>query len=328
MFITNYGVQIGFAMNVVLLSFALADRINTMRNELQSLNARLESKVTARTSELQSALEELGAMNDILIKTNSEIEEAHSNARKDMSMAANIQSSLFPNKPPDVEGWDIAFTFKPMSGVSGDMFDFFTFQNRLRGAAIFDVSGHGVAPGLITMIARSVFYRNFNKLKEASLGAIMEKSNSDMIKEMGAVDNYLTGIILRFGYDTVEYVNAAHTDLVCKRADTGDVDAVNPDGKRFKGRFVGTAGLEGPYETVRFRLNRDDVLLLYTDCIYESKNSSGEEYGLARIRESFKAAAGPSANRIMEHILKDLYDFTGNRNLKDDLTLIVLKKTS
>jgi sigma-B regulation protein RsbU (phosphoserine phosphatase) len=78
-----------------------------------------------------------------------------------MDMASNVQATLFPPTPPEVNGWDIAFVFRPMAGVSGDMYDFYTEGDTLNGVALFDVSGHGIASGLITMIARTVFQRNF-----------------------------------------------------------------------------------------------------------------------------------------------------------------------
>lgn len=58
-FLTTYSLQIGSTIEMVLLSIALADRINTMKNELAFLNARLEEKVIERTMELTGVLKEL-----------------------------------------------------------------------------------------------------------------------------------------------------------------------------------------------------------------------------------------------------------------------------
>jgi serine phosphatase RsbU (regulator of sigma subunit) len=57
-------------------------------------------------------------------------------------------------KPPVVSGWDIAFTSRPKSGVSGDFYDFYTNGDKLEGLSLFDVSGHGVAPALITILSK------------------------------------------------------------------------------------------------------------------------------------------------------------------------------
>jgi sigma-B regulation protein RsbU (phosphoserine phosphatase) len=115
-----------------------------------------------------------------------------------MMMAANVQANLFPKEAPKTEEWDIAFVFKPMSGVSGDLYDFYEDNGSLKGIAIFDVSGHGVASGLITMIAKSVFRRNITEHPGEKLNRILEMSNSELINEIGKVDNYLTGMIILF----------------------------------------------------------------------------------------------------------------------------------
>lgn len=57
--LTFYGFQIGSALQALLLSLALADRINIMTNELSSYRNHLEELVAQRTTALVSANEEL-----------------------------------------------------------------------------------------------------------------------------------------------------------------------------------------------------------------------------------------------------------------------------
>lgn len=67
MFITEYGVQIGSALEMVLLSFALAYRYASLRSENERLvheaNEQLELKVAERTAELSHALDQLAEVN-------------------------------------------------------------------------------------------------------------------------------------------------------------------------------------------------------------------------------------------------------------------------
>lgn len=67
LFITEYGVQIGSALEMILLSFALAYRYAALRNEnevlVQQANEQLELKVTERTAELRVAMEKLAEVN-------------------------------------------------------------------------------------------------------------------------------------------------------------------------------------------------------------------------------------------------------------------------
>jgi len=73
-FITEYGIQFGSALEIILLSFALAYRYANLRNENERLvreaNDQLERGVAKRTSELTSALEQLADANSRLRESN------------------------------------------------------------------------------------------------------------------------------------------------------------------------------------------------------------------------------------------------------------------
>ena len=73
-FLTEYGIQIGSAMEMILLSFALAYRYARLRGEnerlVQEHNEQLERHVARRTSELSTALEQLAEANQRLRETN------------------------------------------------------------------------------------------------------------------------------------------------------------------------------------------------------------------------------------------------------------------
>lgn len=286
----------------------------------------LEEKVKERTEDLLAAMSELESINERLIETNKKLEQAHMIAARDMAMATQIQTSLFPKTPPMTREWDIAFSYRPMSGVSGDLYDFYENQGQLKGILLMDVSGHGIASGLITMIARPVFDRNFKKGEAEKLSKVMQKANKDMITEIGNVDNYLTGILLRFKDSEVEYVNAAHADLNIKRADSGKAMLISESNKKIKGDIIGVKAIDKAYDELHISIAKNDTLLLYTDCLYESKNSANQEFGVDNILKSFENAPDGSAREILDYILNDLNKFVGNEPFNDDLTVIVVKR--
>ena len=73
-FVTEYGLQIGSAVEMVLLSFALAYRYASLRREneriVREANEQLERNVSRRTSELSNALEQLADANGRLRESN------------------------------------------------------------------------------------------------------------------------------------------------------------------------------------------------------------------------------------------------------------------
>ena len=44
-----------------------------------------------------------------------------------MRLAAQIQSSMLPGIPVNIPGWKVDYHFQPMSGISGDLIDIYTF---------------------------------------------------------------------------------------------------------------------------------------------------------------------------------------------------------
>ena len=295
--------------------------------ELFDLNQNLEIKVEKRTEELSSAMEELEAMNNALGKTNNTLIMARESTKREMKLATNVQKSLFPKSLPKLKNWDIAFEFRPMTEVSGDLYDFYIEDDTLQGMNMSDVSGHGVASGLITMIARSAFDRNFYNLKDLPLNKVLEKINKELIREIDSVDNFLSSILLRFNENEVEYVNAGHTDLLRKKASTGEVEIIDQEENKIRGLYLGSSLLSGEYDAMKFKLQKNDVIFIFSDCIIESKNNEKEEFGEERLIKSIESIENNSASDILEAVLTDLYNFISRKYLRDDLTLIVMKYT-
>ncbi len=267
-----------------------------------------------------------------LIKENREYRETLENAReiadRDMRMAINVQKSYLPKTPPSADGWDIAFDYRAMAGVSGDFYDFYEKDGKLSGLSLFDVSGHGIASGLITMLAKSIVFRAFNAFQSEEINTLMERINRDLINEIDNVDNYLTGIIIRIYNGSVEYVNAAHPHMLLRRGLTGRVEIIGAGDEFINGRFLGISSLEGRYDMCRVKVEKDDVLLLYTDCLIETYNGQNERYGVQRLIEQLEGAdIHESSQKILQGILDNYFTFTGSESLPDDVTVILLKKT-
>ena len=307
--------------------------MNGARKELDEYAENLEEKVEERTKELQKSNTELTAtmnvmeaMNDELVMTNKELEEAQRIAARDMEMAVYVQTSFFPKEAPKNRDWEISYIFEPMAGVSGDMYDFYTEEGKLLGLSLFDVSGHGIASGLITMIAKSIIFRRFMEMQDEKLQDIIEKVNNELIEEIGKVDNYLTGLLVRFDDNNIEFINAGHTDPIYYNAASKKVKIVDLKDNSIKGMFLGIESMKDKYKSLSFSMEKDDILLLYTDCLIESKNIENEEYGIRNIVLSLRQYKDLSSSDILEKITQDLFLYTGTDKITDDLTILLIRR--
>ncbi len=275
---------------------------------------------------LNRARKELETANHVLRELNDSLQQERAMADIEMELAHDIQSTLFPAKPPALSDWEIAFLSRPRSGVSGDFYDFYTTGDDLDGISLFDVSGHGVAPALVSILTKPVLFKNFKKLSDGRAARILDSTNSDLFEQLEDMNIYITGILLRIRGESVEYVNAGHPDLLYMKRGLDGVRIVTDPECKFKGQPLGIYSHESQYCSIKFRVASGDSLLLFTDGIIESRNSAGTPFGSSRLMSAFSETSGMDASSSIEKIIGRLDSFIGRELPSDDITIIVAKK--
>lgn len=318
-----YFSSMGFQFVLIALLFVLARRFSKARTESEYLNVHLQDEVQERTKELTKA-------NECLTVANDKLEEARLVAEKDMRLAVNVQQSFYPRKAPELDGWEIAYTFKPMSGVSGDLYDFFHTGKRFDGIALFDVSGHGISSGLVTMLSKTVISRYFTVDQTVPVNSIMKSINSGIIDAKGDIENYLTGLLIRCDGNRIQYTNAGHPPMFFRSA-KGTCAVVETKKKGEAqgfagGAIIGIPGMDLDVKGLHFDMKPGDSLIMYTDCLSESRNSEGEEWGQPAVMRAFGESGNGSAKSKLDYVLEQFSRFTEGTEIKDDLTVIVLQK--
>jgi len=103
---------------------------------------------------------------------------------RDMHMAELVQKSFYASKAPHTACWDCAFVFKPMASVSGDVYDFYyNGKGELAGTTLFDVSGHGVASGLVGILSKYLAEQVFSAHASKPLDKLLRQFNAELTKE-------------------------------------------------------------------------------------------------------------------------------------------------
>lgn len=80
-----------------------------------------------------------------------------------------------------------------------------------------------------------------------------------------------------------------------------------------------------PFAARNVQLEKDDILVAYTDGITEAANSSGEQWGMESLERLLRSCCQKSPRQIVECILAELSDFTDGETQRDDETLLVMK---
>lgn len=320
--LTEYTIVI--TMGVVFAILYGEEQANYL--SLKNMNRLLEEKVVARTRELETQMTRTDQLNQDLSSTNLNLKRINKMLEMDISMAWNVQAAFLPSAP-DLPDWDIDVIYRPMAGVSGDFYDFYIRGNRLEGMAVFDVSGHGVASALVTLLAKSMLFRLFSRFKGLPLGEVISRFNHELLEELGDADNFLTGILISLlDNGRAEFVNAGHSPILIKDS-KGEVSIVCAGQDEDRGPCLGIPGVNARYRECSFTFDSGDTLLIFTDGLVETRNSEAGMFGVDRLMKTWSSQpTGLTAAQQNQALLEVLNVFSGKKEFDDDLTMVIVHK--
>ncbi len=276
-----------------------------------------------------SLLFELEGQKLVLEELNRKLEETAVIYRRDIMMAEKVQKSLLFNEPPITSNFDIAFEYKPYASVSGDFYDFYIDKNTndLIGITLADVSGHGISSGLLTALAKPVFWRNFSShYKRKSLTGILHNINNELLSVTDGYSNYLTAILLRFTESKAEYINAAHPHIIIKKGSDSKILTFN-DEPNSHGSILGLSIINEEYPVKTFNIETNDLIIIFSDCLNESTGKNKVQFGYEGIIDSLnKTNNQQTTKEIMDILLQDFNNHTKSYPLLDDLSIIIIKR--
>lgn len=236
---------------------------------------------------------------------------------EELDLAREIQRNLLPQKVPAYNSFDIAALNISSKQVGGDYYDLIELDRNDCVVAIADVSGKGIPASLLMANMQAflqVICRQNTPLDEATglINDLISSNTSD-----GRFITFFWGILNDFT-KTFNYVNAGHNPPLLVR-----------NGKIIKleigGMILGVMKTLMPYKSESIQLEKDDVLVMFTDGISEAMNRKGEEFSDERLERFAKEIVNESANNILNRIQTEVQKFTDGANQSDDITLVVVK---
>lgn len=244
----------------------------------------------------------------------------------EIELASQVQSSFLSAEVPPSDSWNVGFYTQASEGVSGDLYDFYKKDNMLNGIGIFDISGHGLSAGLITMLAKNIIQQDVTSSPDSNLEDILMSINDKFIECKGPIENYLTGILLRIKNSReLEFVSAGHPLPIVYSHKTNTSDFFTNSLEERYG-VIGLSDYPVKYVTEKLEFESNDEIILYTDGITECMNENGENFGKGRLLESVQAHINEPVEEQAKSIVNDLNNFVQGEALTDDITFVILKK--
>lgn len=278
---------------------------------------RVDVKTKDEISTLASAFNKMAA--DLDVSTKALVYKER--VAKELELAAKIQKQLLPKEMPKIGGLDISAGLIPAEEIGGDCYDFIRVNDDNLLLYIGDVTGHGVPSGIVVSIANAMVFHLANT---EDIKSIMVDLNR-VIKEKTTSSMFLTMAMLNWNVSQgkLTFVNAGHEQMIHYHAKDKKV-TLTPIGGLALGMFPDITKMLNVEDV---SLEKDDVLVLYSDGIPESWKNDREMYGMARFKRAVSEYSDlPSSIAIRNALLADVKEFSGKYKQMDDITLIVLKR--
>lgn len=238
-------------------------------------------------------------------------------ARDELEAGRAVQTALMPDEHPRFHGWDIWIHTSPANDVGGDLVDYIYVEDERLGLSLGDVAGKGLGAALFMAKLQSTL-RALAPGRE-SIPALGAKLSSIFDRD-GLPNRFASMVYLEITHENgnVSLLNAGHMPPLHIR---GDVITELPRG----GPALGIVK-HSSFEEQRVELQKDDLLLVYSDGLTEAQNTSGDFFGDERLRRMLTRIQGLDATRTGNHILERIDRFAGDMRQHDDLSLLILRR--
>jgi sigma-B regulation protein RsbU (phosphoserine phosphatase) len=248
----------------------------------------------------------------------------------DLKMASEIQLTMLPQQyplfPSGVSPADSAIKFThryhPTGTVGGDFFTVSSLSDHEAAVFICDVAGHGVRSALVTAMIRALV----EELKPLAgdPGAFLTKLNSELgaiLKHAGMpVLTTAFYLVVNASTGVMRFANAAHPKPLVARRNSGQIETLKPATKTSQpalGLFEKAA-----YQTFEITLAPSDLVLLFTDGLYEVQSPAQELY----TQEMLTAAANKNLSlptaQLFDSLLQEVKGFAAGHEFTDDVCVV------
>ncbi len=239
----------------------------------------------------------------------------------EMAIAAALQQSVLPARPPQYPGWDIAGLTLPARETGGDFYDYLQLPKGKLGFLVADVSGKGLPAALFMLSTRSAL----RTLATSGVGParMLKRANRLVAEDAGDSGTFVTLFygVLDPASGLLRYANAGHNPPLVLRLG-GEVLELGRTG-------IPLGALEeSSYRQGELILQPGESLVLYTDGVTENPDADNQEFGTRRLTELALALADRDAHATVERIKQDVFAFGGGQVQFDDLTLMVIKRSA
>ena len=268
---------------------------------------------------LAESLEDWQVKYGLLIKDQSKTASDRIKFDKDLKSAQEIQLNIVPSGKPNFPEHceiDLYAMLKPAETIGGDLYDYFFIDKNHLLVAIGDVSGKGIPASLFMAITSTLIKTHAKILSSKDIVRRVNKELSDRNSNQYFVTLFLGVLDIRSGI--LDYCNAAHNYPYILRAD-GSLQTLSKSHGLPLGIYK-----DKKYKSSTVELSLNDMMILYTDGLINSRDSKKQHFGTERLENNIQNLMDLTAEEVVKSLVKSVVIFEEGHQA-DDICLLALK---
>lgn len=331
---SDYGMQYGSALEVILLSVAIVDRFKQLRekaikrlnevNEFRKrINEELEIKIRERTREVVQQKQKIEGQHAELEFKNKEMVSSISYARR-------IQDAILPSlKKLDQSLPEYGILYIPRDIVAGD---FYWLKNIRKDDqnyicfAVADCTGHGVPGAMMSVLCHNALNSALDEVDQVTPGKILDKVDELLKEDLSGTENQIrdgmdislicwnttTQEVFWAGANNALWIFSEHKDTIRE---------VAPDKQA-----IGWGENKTPFTSHAVSLLPGDTLVLYTDGFADQfGGEKGKKYKSRNLKNYILNLQSSALPQLTDQLSEEFSDWKQQEEQVDDVCIMTVR---
>jgi sigma-B regulation protein RsbU (phosphoserine phosphatase) len=246
----------------------------------------------------------------------------------ELEIAREVQLQLFPKTVPKLKTLELAGLCIPSRFVSGDYYDFVPLDDRWTALGLGDISGKGISAALLMASVQSALHaqlkfagsmRAASSNGDLSVATLMARLSQQLYESTPAA-KYATFFCSVYDDHTGDllYTNAGHLPPILIRE--GKASPLKGDGM-VVGLFPNVA-----FEQQTVRLQKGDLLAVFSDGIPEAENEAGDQFGEERLSAMLIENVDKTLDEIIRLVTNEVTEWAHDPEARDDATILLARR--
>lgn len=258
----------------------------------------------------------------VRVKTHLALSEQHQQIKEELEVAKSTQLAHFPRIPPQIPQLKLVRKYTPVYEVGGDFYDILELGDSKFGIMLGEVTGHGVAAAMVSFMIFGIF-------KDAARNHYSSKFVVRRVNDM------LGNKLPEAKFATMFYgiYDASKHRFTCTTAGFPPgflIHNQSPDITKIQTRGIVLGAYFSQLDTFEekeIHLVPGDKVLLFTDGLFEVRNSKDEFLGIEGLQAFLEQNYNLPISELVEKIYEYGRTYSQQERFEDDCTIIGLEVT-